>query len=109
MKKEMVEALFTLAGFEVKHMHKLQNPYWPEVPNYYDLIIDNPWWLVMTQYGYIKIGPRKRVVSIEWNETAYRGIITEDDVTKADALVYSYSQTDSLKYLTELATRLAAL
>lgn len=109
LEKDKVKSLFILANFEVKHEHQLQNQYWPVVPNYYDLIMDNPWWLLMTQYGYIKIGTRKRVIEIDWTETAYRGIITDDNVTKTDTYVLAWTIDDCLKYLTMLNKQLASI
>lgn len=61
----------------------------------------HPWWLVKTQYGFIKIGWRKRVIHIEWTDTPIRAIVTEDELTKDPYYVHAYSITKAVEYLTE--------
>ena len=63
MKKNEVESIFTLAGIDVIRMY--------ELPNGYTGLIDHPWWLVKTSAGLIKIGWRKRVISIDWSCLLY--------------------------------------
>lgn len=60
----------------VNHLLSLFPPhrfnYYREVPNEYwtdHYGLDRPWLLVHTDIGIIKIGYRKRVVSIDWGET----------------------------------------
>lgn len=100
MKQSHVTALFEMAGFEVKSLHELPNGYWPE--SYVELRRDNPWWLAETEIGLVKIGWRKRVISIEWPNTARRVIVTDDDVTKHETLVHAYGYAKALEYLTAL-------
>jgi hypothetical protein len=100
MKREHAIALFEMAGFEVKSVHELPNGYWPEA--YTELRRNNPWWLIETQIGLVKIGWRKRVINIDWSATAYRIVVTEDDVTKDETMVHAYGYAAALKNLTNL-------
>ena len=98
--REDFEALFRLAGIEVSNWHELPNCYWPA--HYAELRAAHPWWLAMTPFGAIKIGWRKRVLSISWQDTKVRAIVTKDDVTKEDWLVHAWSLPKALEYLTAL-------
>lgn len=100
MKREHAVSLFEMAGFDVKSVHELPNGYWPE--SYVELRRDNPWWLMETQIGLMKIGWRKRVIQITWTDTAVRGIVTTDEVTRETDLVHAYSYAKALQYLTDL-------
>lgn len=100
MKLEEVTLLFREAGFDVSNYKPIENQYWPE--SYTELRNANPWWLVTTQFGEVKIGWRKRVISIDWEKTLIRGEVTSDNVTKDSDLVHAYSMGDALEYLTEL-------
>ncbi len=100
MNEQQVRALFLLAGLEVLRLHELANDYWPE--SYVELRKASPWWLVETPFGLIKIGWRKRVISIDWTSTPLRKIITPDDVTKSDETVHAWSYAKALEYLTSL-------
>lgn len=100
MKEYEINALFLEAGFEIKSAQQIENQYWPK--DYVALRAENPWWLVTTEYGVIKIGWRKRVISINWEATAIRVEVTSDDVTKDNDMVHAYSMGKALEYLTEL-------
>lgn len=114
MKQEKAKALFLLAGFEIENIFELVNQYWPEA--YQDLIQQNPWWLVKTKHGLIKIGWRKRVINIDWSDTEYRaekfgdGVwpdsITKDEVTRSETNVHAWSYLKALEYLISLHVRL---
>lgn len=114
MKIEKVKALFLLADFKVQSTYELTNQYWPEA--YVELIQKNPWWLVKTEYGLIKIGWRKRVISIDWSDTLYQAeiigesvwpnSITKDEVTRSETIVHAYSYIKALEYLSALHVRL---
>jgi hypothetical protein len=103
MKEEYAKALFLLAGIEVLAMYRLENEYWPLTPDYEKERRESPWWLVKTSFGLIKIGWRKRVISIDWSDTAFRRLnLTKDDVTKTETSVHAYSYIKALEYLTSL-------
>lgn len=101
MTEEQAKALFLLAGFNATRLHRLENKYWPE--SYVEERRNSPWWLVITEYGPIEIGWRKRVISIDWQDTAARVEVTEDNVTKEKTMVHAYSYVKALQYLTALA------
>lgn len=94
--REQVIGLMNIAGLDVRTIKQIRNQYWIDAPSY-------PWWLVLTQFGVIMIGWRKRVISIDWELAEVRHIVTEDDVTKSQTYVHAWSLMDAAKYLSELA------
>lgn len=102
MNEEKCRALFLLSEIECTRFYRLCNEYWPDVDEYAKLRKDSPWWLVETPFGLIKIGWRKRVISIDWEAIKFRGIITEDDVTKTDTMVHAWSYVKAIEYLINL-------
>jgi hypothetical protein len=64
--------------------------------------LSNPWFLLLTPIGCVKIGRRKRVYSISWETTLLREIITEDDVTKELTLVHAWTYEKLVEYLTKI-------
>lgn len=62
-----------------------------------------PAWLVKTEIGLVEVTPRKRVIAIDWSDTAVRKIVTNDDVTKSETDVHAWQVEDALRYLKELA------
>ena len=94
--EKTVRAWFVSAGFkEPEKIHLLQN-------GYYGSDYSEPWFLVKTEYGYIEIGWRKRVISINWEETPLRKVITKDDVTKDEYAVHAWSVPKAIEYLTAI-------
>lgn len=102
MEHKQVVALFDLANIKVLNIWEIPNEYWPKTERYAELRETNPWWLVKTPAGIIKIGNRKRVISIDWSDTKIRGEITKDDVTKSDDMVHAWSMPKALEYMTAL-------
>lgn len=102
MTREQMMALFLLSGIKVESADELPNNYWPRVPEYQKLRDDYPWWLTHTEFGMVKIGWRKRVISIEWERTPIRVLVTQDDVTKDETMVHAYSYAKAVEYLTNL-------
>ncbi len=101
--KDYFAAIFLLAGIEVTKWHEMANKYWP--PAYADMREAHPWQLAMTAHGPITIGWRKRVISINWEDTPARVIVTPDNVTKSETLVHAYSYLDAVKYMEVLASQ----
>jgi hypothetical protein len=100
MKIEEVKALFLLAGIEVQETRQLPNGYWPDHPDYAEIRRNEPWWMIVTPFGLIEIGWRKRVIEISWVGTAFRQIVTEKQVTKSEVMVHAWSFIEALEYLT---------
>ena len=94
-------AVFTLAGIEIQKHWLLQNNYWPNHPDYF--AFRTPWYLFRTPLGLIRIGWRKKVISIHWDDTPIRKIVTEDNVTKEDTMVHAWNLEKAVEYLKALA------
>jgi len=99
--------LFSKAEITITAQWRLENRYWPEC----ELLLKhkNPWWLMQTPYGLIRVGRRKRVWFIEWQHTHLRKIITNDEVTKSDIMVHAWDEEAFLRYLKTLKQELTAL
>lgn len=102
--KVNVQAIFERSEIPVLDVYELPNGYWP--PAYEQLRAENPWWLILTPFGLIKIGRRKRVISIDWKRTKLRVEITEDNVTKGLDHVHAYTDENMFKYLKALSFKL---
>lgn len=57
MTSQECEGIFTVAGIPFTNKWELTNQYWPRA--YPDMVLNNPWWLVETPMGLIRIGWRK--------------------------------------------------
>lgn len=113
MKKEDVEAILRLAKINVVGLTQLPNSYWPDMPDYQKLRSESPWWLVKTEHGDIRIGWRKRVISIEWHLTGLKvdivnAPLTKDSTTMDEFLIHAWSEGSAVNYLAELWERLVA-
>ena len=109
MERKQLDALLTLAGIQPVAVHELANKYWPDTDTYAQIRRDNPWWLVMTKVGPIVIGWRKRVISIDWEGTPVRGMMTPhgDDVTSGLDHCHAWGYPKAAQYLTTLQSALA--
>ena len=62
-----------------------------------------PWFVVTTEIGRFKIGWRKRVINIEWEETRVTKTASElfpdDDVTKSGRTIHAWSLEDAKRYV----------
>lgn len=104
--EDKARSLFSLAGFEVLGIWELRNQYWPDHPRYDS--VRSPWWLVKTSIGLVRIGWRKRVLSIDWSDSAIKIILTDDNVTKWEEGVHAYGYAKAVEYLTHLRDRSGA-
>jgi hypothetical protein len=70
----------------------------------YDPIISlaNPWILLQTPIGCVKIGFRKKVFSIDWSPTPIFQKITDDDTTSEDTCVHAWTEEKLIEYLVSL-------
>ena len=103
-KWELFESMFKMARIPVLAHYELVNPYWPR--SYTNTVLENPWWLVKTPVGLIKIGWRKRVISIDWSDTPIRAIVTDDDTTKEENMVHAWTELKAIEYLQALASHM---
>jgi len=110
MERKEVEALFVLAGIPVLQIKALPDGYGydPDDYRYFESPPRCAWWFVKTPRGWIEIGWRKRVISIDWEDTPIRKIVTEDDTTKEKTFVHAWNIEAALKYLKELAKEICA-
>lgn len=91
-----VRAIFLLAGIEVLFVDEIANGYWPPVYTQRP-----PWFLVTTKYGVLKIGWRKRVLSVEWTRTKVRTkLTTEENVTTEPDYTHAWSFAKAVEYMT---------
>ena len=109
MKKTQIAGLFALAGIEALRLEALIDGYGypPDDPRFYETPPRCAWWMVKTPHGWVKIGPRKRVIAIDWSDTPVRKVITEDSVTKSEIGVHAWGEEDALRYLKTLAVEMA--
>lgn len=105
-----VKSLFALAGIPVLNIKPLIDGYGcsPSDPRYFETPPRQVWWFVKTPAGWIEIGWRKRVISIDWSDTAIRKVITSDDTTKWTNGVHAWTIQDALRYLTALKAEMHA-
>lgn len=99
---EQAESIVKLAGFDIYHAWELANRYWPNNPAYDDVRM--PWWLFLTDIGPVQLGWRKKVIHIEWSACAFRGVVTEDNVTKEITCVHAWSVEKAVEYMRALRT-----
>lgn len=100
MNREELDALVLLAGIRPRNVWEAINKYWGNNDTM------GPWWLVLTDYGMIRIGWRKRVIEIEWSDTKCAFYATKDDVTKEKYLVHAWNYAKAVEYLTALRRQL---
>lgn len=105
MKQKEVESLFNLAGIEILDIKPLVDGYGfsPNDSRFYQTLPRCVWWFVKTSRGWVEIGWRKRVISINWKDTDLRFSITDDDTTKEETCVHAWSIEKALEYLKTLA------
>ena len=90
------ESLFAQAGFEWVQFQPAENGYWGH---------QQPWafsWFeVKTPWGFIQIGKRKRVISLDWSRLGVEYLVP-DDVTKGPTHAHAWSHEKAVEYLTAL-------
>lgn len=99
MEEKYLLAVLLLAGIEYDKTYQIANEYWPDNGNFVEERRKDPWWLVKTPYGMVKIGWRKRVINIDWEDTFVRVVVTKDDVTKDETMVHAYGYAAAVIYL----------
>ena len=73
------------------------------IPNGYSHDWPNPWFMIKTRWGKVKIGWRKRVICIEWNgsQINHNGDITfkDEGVTTYRTGVHAWGEDKAVEYL----------
>lgn len=102
MDEQKARAFFLLAGIEVQAVFETANRYFPDNGFFIEVRAANPWWLMQTEFGIIRIGPRKRVISVDWDSTEIRlpDDLIPDDVTKGETYFHAYTAAKCVEYLT---------
>lgn len=97
--KDTLPTLFKLAGFDPIYVEWVPDQYSPDREYL-------PWAIVTTQFGRIKIGWRKRVISIDWTESKIRArgdeLFKDEGVTTDPHLVHAYGYEKAAEYLKKL-------
>lgn len=90
--KERLLSVFATAEIRVVDHWDIRNEYHGNAAD---------WLLVDTELGMIRIGWRKRVISINWRKTGIR-MVVDDDVTKDEYGCHAWSYVDAARYLKRL-------
>lgn len=68
-----------------------------------------PWFIITTKVGRIKIGWRKRVIEIDWSDSAVKAtaeeLFPDEDVTKYDHLVHAWSVEKARQYVDRIVNQ----
>jgi hypothetical protein len=91
---ETLSELVKRAEIPVCSKHVIPNEYWRDDTN-------GAWLVVETECGRIKLGWRKRVLSIDWSASTLRAsdIFADEDVTKSDVLIHAWTEEKAVEYL----------
>jgi len=109
MEQKQAESIFILAGFRTNGVKPLIDGYGsqPEHEDFWQKPPRGVWWFIKTEWGWIEIGCRKRVISIDWTDTGLSASdLTDDNTTKSEFCIHAWSTLDAVKYLGELRVRL---
>lgn len=74
-----------------------------EIPNGYSDEMINPWFIVITNKGRIKIGWRKSVINIDWSDSIIAeeadDLFPKEDVTKDDKHIHAHGYEKAKEYV----------
>lgn len=95
-----------IADNKAKIINLFDSPiYVREIPNGYTDSIE-PWYLVTTSKGHIKIGWRKRVISIDWKDSDIKQsgyeLFPEEDVTRWESGIHAWGYEKAKEYIDHL-------
>ena len=99
--------MFKRAGFTGVELKPIPNEYWQ---NDYSA----PWFLAVTEHGVFKIGWRKRVINIDWDDidcggvdvTPYR-LFKGENTTKGTHFIHAWGGAKAIEYLSQMREQLA--
>lgn len=110
---DKISAMFTLAEIKVKAIYEIINQYHGKRGMDPRFLIDNPWFLVSTEYGNIVLGPRKRVYQLQWDETNLREYLPviwgQDNTTSTETYIHAYTEEHLLTNIKNLGKALHSL
>jgi hypothetical protein len=99
--RQQFEQIFCEAHLHPFHMRMIPNEYCPK-----HCCITLPWFVVTSRLGPIKIGWRKRVISIDWRDSDVKAdgsqLFKDENVTALDAGVHAWSNEKATAYLIRL-------
>jgi len=78
-----------------------------EIPNQYNVDhCHNPWLMVTTNVGHIKIGRRRHVFEIDWSGTIIptkaKDLFPDEDVTREDRYIHAYGLEKAQEYINKI-------
>jgi len=83
-----------------------QAVYVREIPNEYWGEMGEPWLIVTTEIGHVKIGWRKRVIEIDWSDTDIKSsaedLFPDENVTKIDKMIHAWGYEKATEYIKKL-------
>lgn len=83
-------------------VEEIPNGYGPKGP-YFKF---SPWFVVTTRQGRIKIGWRRRVLEISWDESNVKlsaeELFPDEDVTKSGRLIHAWGYEKALEYVNKI-------
>lgn len=105
--RSVFRSIFQRAGLPAIYMEQLPNGYCDK-----SCCIHEPWWRVTSRLGPITIGWRKRVINIDWSNSAVpkncvKELFADEDVTKAETMIHAWSEEKAVDYLRRLATQVS--
>jgi hypothetical protein len=102
---EKLKALFPAAGFASATFTEVVNGYCQR-----ECCARLPWLLARTEIGDIRIGWRKRVISIEWPPSLgdAHAIFPDEDVTRWESGIHAWGYEKAAEYLRRLRESRAA-
>lgn len=97
--KEATEKLIGLFTGRDIFVQEIPNEYWNED-------VHNPWLIVTTKKGHIKIGWRKRVIVIDWSASIIEAesdtLFPDEDVTKGEKYIHAWGYEKAQEYIDKI-------
>jgi hypothetical protein len=95
---------FSDAGLNTIFMEEIPNEYFGEDDTWG---IGDPWYIVTTSIGHIKVGWRKRVIVLDYERTTIEDfagkLFPDEDVTMGDRMIHAWGYEKLTEYLKKLS------
>ena len=107
-----INKILSASAFAGATMRLIQNEYWPPAPG--QGYPSAPWCIIETRFGEIRMGPRKRVIHIDWENARglahVRGaeIVEGEGTTHGEHMVHCYGGDRASIALTRLFEKASA-